>query len=139
MAEKSNHNSQFAEDNYLREIRDALVGIHDILLKEQSNKKVCMDSIKSKMDQHKMLPDVFISRAVVLERLGVGQTTLIKWRQQNCLKYKKCAPRLIMYSYIELMDALANGRLVARGFSPLAAYKRLLEWYNDNVGNDGQG
>lgn len=125
------------KDMYLREIRDAVVGIHNILQKQSVMDKT--DGNKSVgMQQHKNAVDVFLSKEVVLEQLRIGQTTLAKWRFKKCIKYHSRGTRLITYSYIALMDALADNKLNARGFNPYAAYKRMLEWYQKNIEITGQ-
>lgn len=137
MTNGSNQDSPPKNDTYLQEIRDAVVGIHDMLQKGQI-KEGKLDSAKSGMHQHQIAEDVLLSKEVVLEQLRIGQTTLAKWRSKKSLKYKNNGSRLIVYSYIDLMDALADNRLTARGFNPFAAYKRMLEWYKKNIESHSQ-
>lgn len=138
MDEKSNQNSPPDSENYLREIRDAVQGIHDFLQKNQTEKDSASEPGKVGMHQHQQVADVFLSKDVVLEQLRISQSTLAKWRYKKCVKYKNQGSRLVVYSYVDLMDALADNKLTARGFNPFAAYRRMLEWYRKNIENPGQ-
>lgn len=138
MEEKNNQNSPPESEKYLREIRDAVVEIHDVLQKMQTAKDGESKPINGGLHQHRMWEDVLLSKEVLLEQLRISQMTLAKWRYKGCIKYKNRGLRLIVYSYIDVMDALAEDRLIARGFNPFAAYKRMLLWYRANVENPNQ-
>mgnify|MGYP000997834480 CR=1 FL=1 len=125
-------------ESYLREIRDAVAGIHDTLQKLQVSKTTQPESNKSGMHQHRVVDDVVISKDVLLEQLQIGKTTLVKWQNKKWIKCRYRTSRLVEYSYLDVMDALAENRLIARGFNPIIAYKRMLTWYNKNIGNLNQ-
>ena len=133
MEEKTTHHSPPQNDSYLREIRDAVVGIHDMLQKEQSKTNDCMDTCEARKKRHQKLVDIYVCNNEVLKILGIGRTTLYTWRQSGCLHYKRKGSRLILYSFIEIMEALADRRLVARNFNSAVGYKRMLDWYESNV------
>ena len=78
------------------------------------------------------------SKDVLLEQLQIGKTTLVKWQNNHWIKCRYRTSRLVEYSYQDVMDALAENRLVARGFNPIIAYKRMLAWYSKNIGNLNQ-
>lgn len=138
MEEKNNQNSPPESEKYLREIRDAVVDIHDTLQKMQVSKDSEPKSGKGGMHQHRMVENVVLSKEVLLEQLRISQMTLAKWRYKGSIKYMNRGARLIVYSYIDVMDALADDRLIARGFNPFEAYKRMLVWYRKNVENPNQ-
>jgi hypothetical protein len=118
-------------------MRDALVSIKESLLTMQARDSN-LKHVKNGLYQHKKSVDVILNKDMVLELLRVSGSTLAKWRYKKCLKYKNRGSRLVVYSYIDIMDALADNRLTARGFNPFAAYKRLLEWYKKNVESPNQ-
>ena len=130
MADNKNQKSPPEGENYLREIRDAVVGIQDTLQKLQDSKTQQPETNKSGLHQHHLVDDVVVSKDVLLEQLQIGKTTLVKCRYRTS--------RLVEYSYQDVMDALAENRLVARGFNPIIAYKRMLAWYSKNIGNLNQ-
>ena len=138
MAEFTNNNPLPPKDDYLREIRDAVVGIHDMLQNGLWDKNARGDARGLMSGRQTKMLDGLVSGNVVSAILGVGKTTLGKWRRQGCVGYKRMGSRLIMYSFLDIMDALANGRLVARDFNCLIAYRRMLEWYRSNVDGDVQ-
>lgn len=138
MTEKANQKFPLENENYLREIRDAVVGIHDTLQKIQGTKDNLPSSSKTGMFQHRLVDDVVLNKEVLLELLHISNTTLAKWRYNNWIKCKQRTPRLVEYSYKDVMDALAYNRLIARGFDSITAYKRLLAWYSKNIGDSNQ-
>lgn len=138
MEEKNKPNSSSESENYLRQIMDTVVDIHDTLKKMQVTKEDDYKPYKAQMYQHQKMQDVVLSKDVLLEQLKISQSTLAKWKYRHCIKYKNQGSRLGVYSYMDVMDALAEDRLTARGFNPLAAYKRLLVWYNKNIENTNQ-
>lgn len=137
MSNVSNQNSPPKSSSYLQEIRDAVVGIHDILQKNQI-KEGKEDSAKVGMHQHQAAEDVLLSKEVVLQQLRISPSTLAKWRFKKSIKYVNSGTRLVFYNYVDLMDALADNRLTARGFNPFAAYRRMLQWYKKNIENPSQ-
>ena len=131
MADNKNQKSPPEGENYLREIRDAVVGIQD-------SKTQQPETNKSGLHQHHLVDDVVVSKDVLLEQLQIGKTTLVKWQNNHWIKCRYRTSRLVEYSYQDVMDALAENRLVARGFNPIIAYKRMLAWYSKNIGNLNQ-
>lgn len=138
MEENSQNNPPPDNVSYLKEIRDAVVGIHDLLHKRQSARGGTGEIVNLGMQQHKNSTDVPISKEVVVEQLKISPSTLANWRYRKCIKYHAKGSRLVEYSYIDVMDALAENKLTARGFNPYTAYQRMLEWYKKNVENPGQ-
>ena len=138
MADNKNQKSPPEGENYLREIRDAVVGIQDTLQKLQDSKTQQPETNKSGLHQHHLVDDVVVSKDVLLEQLQIGKTTLVKWQNNHSIKCRYRTSRLVEYSYQDVMDALAENRLVARGFNPIIAYKRMLAWYSKNIGNLNQ-
>lgn len=136
--EDSNKYAPPQGETYLREIRDAVVGIHDILQQSKNPKEGNEERSKDGMRQHRKMQDVLVSKDVILHQLQIANSTLAKWRYKKCLKYKNQGSRMIVYSFMDLMDALADNKLTARGFNPFYGYKRMLEWYNQNVANPYQ-
>ena len=136
--DKSNQNAPPKSETYLREIRDAVVGIHDMLQKSQAEKEGNGEASRTGMHQHMIMDDVYISRDVVLQQLRISATTLAKWRSHKCIKYRHRGSRLVEYSFIGLMNALTDNKLTARGFNPFAAYKHMLEWYRNNIEGSDQ-
>ncbi len=136
--EDSNKYEPSQGETYLREIRDAVVGIHDILQQSKKPKAGNEECCKDGMRQHRKMQDVLVTKNVILYQLKIANSTLAKWRYRKCLKYRNQGSRMIVYSYMDLMDALADNKLTARGFNPFYGYKRMLEWYHQNVGNPCQ-
>lgn len=138
MEKNANQTFPTESESYLREIRDAVVGIHETLQKIQRTKNNLPSSSKTGMFQHQLVDDVVLNKDVLLELLHISNTTLAKWRYNNWIKCKQRTPRLVEYSYKDVMDALADNRLIARGFDSITAYKRLLAWYSKNIGDSNQ-
>jgi hypothetical protein len=133
MAENRNNSSPPDNSSYLREIRDAVVGIQDILSKNQATVNQEGEIPKNIMYVHHKQKDVYLSKEVVLGQLKVCESTLAKWRYKQLLEYMFRGSRQVVYSYVSLMDALAEDRLTARGFNSFTAYKRMLGWYRNNI------
>lgn len=138
MENKTKQGASPESESILREIRDVVVGIHDTLQKIQGTKGILPSSSKAGMFQHRLVDDVVLNKEVLLELLHISNTTLAKWRYNNWIKCKQRTPRLVEYSYKDVMDALADNRLIARGFDSITAYKRLLAWYSKNIGDSNQ-
>lgn len=133
MIDKSKQNAPPETDEVLREIRDVVVDIHEILKKNQVAKDGSTFIGNVGMHQHLNVPNIYINKEVVLEQLRISQTTLAKWRHKKWIKYVYRGSRMVVYSYVDLMEGLANNTITARGLNPFAAYKRMLEWYKKNV------
>jgi len=135
MAEKSNQNAPPESNVLLREIRDVVTDIHEILLRNQDAK----DCYKGEEETHQSqkVADVYLTKDDVVRIFQISPSTLAKWRYKKCIKHITQGQRNVVYSYNDLIEALANNRLVARTFNPFAAYKRLQEWYKKNVENSG--
>lgn len=133
MAEKSNQNAPPESNVLLREIRDVVTDIHEILLRNQDAKGY------NNMEAHQpqKVADVYLTKDDVVRLFQISPSTLAKWRYKKCIKHITQGQRNVVYSYNDLIEALANNRLVARTFNPFAAYKRLQEWYKKNVENSG--
>lgn len=137
MAEKSNQNAPPENDAVLREIRDVVMDIHEILLRNQETKDSNKETDNVSMHQPQRVADVYLTKEEVVKLFMISSSTLAKWRYKKCIKHTVQGPRNVVYSYADLIDALANNRLVARTFNPFAAYKRLQEWYIKNVQSSG--
>ncbi len=137
MTEKSNQNAPPEGDKLLREIRDVVTDIHEILLRNQDAKDCNKGSSKENTHQSQKVADVYLTKDDVVRLFQISPSTLAKWRYKKCIKHITQGQRNVVYSYNDLIEALANNRLVARTFNPFAAYKRLQEWYKTNVENSG--
>lgn len=117
--EDSNKYAPPQGETYLREIRDAVVGIHDILQQSKNPKEGNEERSKNGMRQHRKMQDVLVSKDVILHQLQIANSTLAKWRYKKCLKYKNQGSRMIVYSFMDLMDALFFDNPIPAKFFPI--------------------
>lgn len=139
MADNERNHSTPENVTYLREIRDLLRGIQEMIKEKHSSLEDDTPPWKINIHQHQNADDLWLSKDIVTDQLQICYSTLCKWRYKKLIKLRQISSRHVEYSFTDLMDALANNRLTARGFNPFAGYKHMLEWYEGNIGNLGKG
>lgn len=138
MKDKNNQDAPPNSDAILREIRDVVMDIHNILLKSHSANNDRADPANTGVLLHHIVDEVYLDKETVLDLLMVSESTLAQWRYKKCIKYRNRGTKLIDYKYADIIEALSHNRLTARGFNAFAAYKRMLEWYQKNIENPMQ-
>lgn len=134
MTDNAKTQSSSESETYLKEIRDVLRSIQEMMKGHQTSMEDDTPPWMINIRQHQNAEDLWLSKDIVTEQLQICYSTLCKWRYKKLIKQRQISSRHVEYSFTDLMDALANNRLTARGFNPFAGYKRMLEWYEDNIG-----
>lgn len=135
MTDNTKTQSYPESEAYLREIRDVLRSIQEMIKEQHVSREDNTPPWKINIHQHQNTDDLWLSKDIVTDQLQICYSTLCKWRYKKLIKQRQISSRHIEYSFTDLMDALASNRLTARGFNPFAGYKRMLEWYEGNIGN----